>query len=318
MSANPSTDSHPSRPVLKNTYGRKLHTDPSLETSEDAPTPRPALSSRISIIDDDEDNFYSDLAMSRSLLAPKPKPNASALQNLDATQLISYPDENKTMNEDNMEEELEAPLTPRSKLRAQLASLESAQSRHSMEPKTTKASSTNLFTLIGDDEDEEEENDEAFMSRFRTQFLSKQASAPEPASESVASTVEIQNQVPARVTTPTRLSPENHKLEPSPIIRKPLPVLQRDLDEISDEDEHITDLSDNEDYLFMATSGPRTQAPKILDAENESGMEVNVESQSVMELEPELPVSSTPAAKPKKVSLLCIVVSCYTIHLTNL
>lgn len=316
MSANPSTESRPSRPVLKNTYGRKPSTDPSLETSEEVPTTASALPSRLPIIGDDEeedgDDFYSDLAMSRSLLAPKSYLNASAPQNSDATQLISYPDEMMDIDEDKTQENLETPLTPRSKLKAMLASLEREQDRSSMEPKA-KSISTNPFTLIGDDEDEEEENDEDFMSRFRNQFLSKQAPASESASsESSAPVTEIQKEVPARVTTPTRLSPEVQ--EPSPVIHKPLPVLQRDLDEISDEDEHITDLSDNEDYLFVNTSAPRSQAPKVVDAEDDNGMEVETEGQSVMELEPELPVSSTPAAKPKKVSLLSLYLGCYVVH----
>ena len=166
MSSNPTAAAEKARPVA--TYGKKLHTD-------DEPAPASInitqKSSGFLFGADDEDEGEE----SGSFLFGK-----SILDRIAAT---TAPDVVSSPPRDDVEMP-DMPLTPRSKLAAELKRFEDEQQQNKLKKIVHKTP----FKLIGlEDDESEEESDDAFMERFKQQMKDRDA---EKANENSTNTIE--------------------------------------------------------------------------------------------------------------------------------
>lgn len=273
------SNTRPTRPVLKNTYGKKL--PPQLNETEGKPNEIASVSS-LGGVDDD---FFGDLDMSKSMFGSK------------TSDTNSTPQQSKSLSdrEEEIDATYEAPLTPRSKLKAQLEMFEkqSTSERASLPSKSfARAVASNPFDLSSDDDDNDEEDD-AFMSRFRTQFLSNK---------------QDDKAVDTRVLMG---SPKTSTI----ISEKPkTPILETSLPNLLDDLGNLSDSSDDDEYLFVSNAPqapPKETDNSITDAQ---GLPDSNEPTLADELSVSSPLKTS--TRTKKVSICSSLIECILTRIT--
>ena len=174
MSSNPTAAAEKARPVA--TYGKKLHTD-----DEPAPASINITQKSSGFLfgadDEDEGEESGSFLFGKSIFD---KPTTSPLDRIAAT---TAPDVVSSPPRDDVEMP-DMPLTPRSKLAAELKRFEDEQQQN----KPKKIVHKTPFKLIGlEDDESEEESDDAFMERFKQQMKDRDA---EKANENSTNTIE--------------------------------------------------------------------------------------------------------------------------------
>lgn len=206
-------ESRIARPVIKNTYSKRSHIESHDSDKENKCDSINEKSSTFlhglfdTFNDSDNDDFFGDLDMSKSLFGRQhqhdsTKETSPQLISKDVllaeTLAISDGEDNISISD--------PPLTPRSKLEAQLKAFD--QESPTQLSKASKIRN-NPFMLIDDDDEDDadkKESDEAFMNRFRSQFLSSKKSEGQATLESS--------------TKVSRVEPKLSSLSPSPVFEK--------------------------------------------------------------------------------------------------
>lgn len=243
------------RPLIKNTYGKKIHTEQQVNDTQAASVDSPGAY---------DDDYLDDLDLSKSLLAPKRREifTDSPQMLLDPTQVIAEDDEDDHLDD-------EPPLTPRSKLKAQLSQFDNETP--SPTKKAIVPTSKNPFQLIDEESDEELENDgeseEAFLNRFRNKFLSQKKSDEPDAT--LADTSSLYSPITApthpieRVDTNEKTTESSKDEEPNPSLEKTINHFEADMDDISDDSDDEVLFANTTSQVKPATS-PR---PEVAESE---------------------------------------------------
>lgn len=259
--------SKPRRPVM-NTYGRKVQTDAQPGDTQVASSAGMGTQMQ-------DDDFYDDLELSKSLLAPKRRdvPTGLSRLQLDLTQVIGTEEPEEEEEDDDFD--IPAPLTPRSKLKAQLSRFDSGLSSPTRPSQPVRAQPFEFIDEESEQESEgEKESDEAFLSRFRSKFLPSEKSASEPSSTDA---VALEQSAPTQTAQVVERAPSPVSAKPpvAQAAKKPEPELTStaaskskstiyDLENGSSD--NITDDSDD-DFLFANTSSKTTSAPTVTESE---------------------------------------------------
>lgn len=251
MSLNPTT-TEKARPVA--TYGKKLHTDDqTISTSDNKAQISSGFLFGAGDDDDDddenEDNFGNFLGQS---IFDKPK--TASVDSTTAMALTSTVIHSPPIDDIEMPD---MPLTPRSKLAAELKSFEESQNK----PKPKERVYKTPFKLIGlEDDESEEESDDAFMERFRQEMKERSATKNSTDSTSIIKDTVIDSAGPSIEKTlpdlPSTSVPDALATSSKPSLSEIVPKVST-FPQFS-EDEKESDISDSEDErnLFVHRLNP--------------------------------------------------------------
>jgi hypothetical protein len=245
MSSNLTT-AEKARPVV--TYGKKLHTD--IEPAPASINNTQKSSGFLFGADDEGDDEESENFFGKSIFD---KPTRAPLDSIAVTTVL---DVVSSPSRDDFEMP-DMPLTPRSKLAAELKRFEEDQQQN----KPKKVIYKTPFKLIGlEDDESEEESDDAFMERFKQQMKDRDA---EKANKNSTSTIEdtVSNNSASSIASNLPASPSTTAPDASVAANKSefthiVPKISS-FPNFSD-DEKESDISDSEDEknLFVHRANP--------------------------------------------------------------
>lgn len=308
MSLNPTTTGK-GRPVA--TYGKKLHTDDqTISTLDTKSQTSSGFLFGAGEDDDENENNFGDF-LGQSIFD---KPKTASVDSTTAMKLAPTIVHSPPIDDIEMPD---MPLTPRSKLAAELKSFEESQNNQKPKEHVYKTP----FKLIGlDDDESEEESDDAFMERFRQEmkersatknFTDSTSTIKETVTDSAVSSIE--NSLP---DLPGTSIPDALATTSTPSLPKIVPKVST-FPQFS-EDEKESDFSDSEDErnLFVHRLNPPSvlanlpaeavaSKPALETREkrlaNQSHTDLLIESESEIDKQP---TKSSLTEKTKKVFFL--------------